>query len=201
MKHPDFFDSVKPIVIRDELGEFLGSIEGDLEISYLEAVKHSGHSCPTIASSFVSIRYALEQLYGDKIPARGDIEVFSSSSISDGVNGVVMGLFSFITGARGADGFKGIGGRFSRTNLLHFDAEIKAEYRVSSIKLQKHVDFNISLDSIPFSIALKDAFVNANSGTADSAQLIEFGHLWQLRVQDVLMANSETICQASRSWN
>ena len=44
MKYPAFFDKINPIVLKDPLGEFIGTSQGGiLEINYVDTVKMAGH--------------------------------------------------------------------------------------------------------------------------------------------------------------
>lgn len=52
MKTPAYYDSVPTIMMMDPLASALGSAEnGVLEYSYVDAVKLTGHSCPTVFST------------------------------------------------------------------------------------------------------------------------------------------------------
>ncbi|EXI91363.1 MAG: hypothetical protein AW12_01368 [Candidatus Accumulibacter sp. BA-94] len=54
MTFPNFFAAVPTIVMRDRLAGFLGAADGGLiEYEYAEAVKLDGHSCPTVAGSYL----------------------------------------------------------------------------------------------------------------------------------------------------
>ena len=53
---PTFFGQGPTICLRDPLAAFLGAAEGGLmTYSYQDAVKLAGHSCPTVAGSFVVV--------------------------------------------------------------------------------------------------------------------------------------------------
>ena len=46
--------------MRDPLAEFLGAADGGrLEYTYADAVKLTGHSCPTVAGAWLATRRAL----------------------------------------------------------------------------------------------------------------------------------------------
>jgi len=190
----DYMDLVQPIKIKEQLGEFLGSFDECIDIGYLDIVKYAGHSCPTVASAFISIKYALENIYKEDIPFRGDIEVFAKNGRDVGVNGVISNVFSFVTGARESDGFKGIGGKFNRSNLLHFDSDIKSEYKILSLSLEKSVEFDISLSLVPFNPEMNKYLTLALNG-GDKEDQREFMRLWQERVKAVLRSNPDDICK------
>ena len=76
MKTPAYYDAVPSIVMVDPLAQILGSAEdGLLEYRYIDAVKLTGHSCPTVAGAWLMTRAALAQLYPGGTPRRGDIRV------------------------------------------------------------------------------------------------------------------------------
>ena len=73
---PTFFGQGPTICLRDPLAAFLGAAEGGLmTYSYQDAVKLAGHSCPTVAGSFVAVIRGLKALYSNDMPERGNIEV------------------------------------------------------------------------------------------------------------------------------
>lgn len=52
MKTPAYYDEVPAIVMMDPLAKVLGSAqEGLIEYRYVDAVKLTGHSCPTVAGA------------------------------------------------------------------------------------------------------------------------------------------------------
>ena len=56
------------IAMHDPLAEFLGAAEGGrLDYSYADAVKLTGHSCPTVAGAYAATRGAAFAL---PMPAR-----------------------------------------------------------------------------------------------------------------------------------
>ncbi len=74
----DFFYQVPPIRLREPLAEALGAFKNRdsvLEYRFIDLVKMAGHACPTIAGAFLSCQAALEALYPDAMPVRGEIGV------------------------------------------------------------------------------------------------------------------------------
>lgn len=122
----DFFDKIEPIRLKEPFAQTLGAFKEDevvLEYSFAETVKMAGHACPTISCAYTGLRKALEALYPGEIPARGEISVVVYGEPDDGVYGVMAQVFSFITGACPETGFKGLGPKFKRKNLLTFSTE------------------------------------------------------------------------------
>jgi hypothetical protein len=129
---PPFYASVRKIIVRDPLAEFLGAAEGGrLEYSYLDAVKLCGHSCPTVAAAYLAVLEGLDRLYGGAIPERGGVRVELREALEDGTTGVLANVAGLITGAAADGGFKGIAGRFVRRGLLVFGAPIGADLRAA----------------------------------------------------------------------
>ena len=96
-------------------------------------MKLAGHSCPTVAGAYLMTGKALAELYGNELPVRGAIKVEFRDGQGDGVTGVIANVVGLLTGAAQYGGFKGIGGRFDRRNLLHFDAGISGDIRFTRI--------------------------------------------------------------------
>ena len=86
-------------------------------------MKMAGHACPTVSAAYLCCRLALDRLYGDAVPVRGEIAVTVYGEPGEGVYGVMAQVMSFITGAAPATGFKGLGTRFKRKDLLKFSSE------------------------------------------------------------------------------
>ena len=121
MKTPAFFDAVPPIVVFDPLAEVLGAAEnGIVDYRYADAVKLAGHSCPTVACAWLMTRRALQELYPDTLPCRGDVRVELRAASEEGVTGVIASIAGLVTGAANESGFKGLAGRFGRRGLLRF---------------------------------------------------------------------------------
>jgi hypothetical protein len=144
MKYPAFFDEIDSIVLKDELGEFIGTSEsGIIEITYLDTVKMAGHSCAVVGGAYLMASEGLKALYGIEIPQRGEIIVEIKKSPTEENAGVVGCVLSNITGATTDDGFGGIpGGRFNRRNLLFYNAPIDTDIRFTRIDTKKQIGLN-----------------------------------------------------------
>lgn len=194
MKYPDFFNNIESIKLKDELSSFLGTFEdGDVEFTYLDVVKTAGHSCPTVAGAFLMTREALKVLFDGKIPKRGEIVVEFKEDVEDGVAGVIANVISNITGATTTTGFKGMGGRFSRCDLMFFNCEIDSNVRFSSIDSKKSVDVYYDPSLIkpdPKQAELMNKIMHGQ-GTKDD--MGEFGSLWQKRVENIFLNTEKVI--------
>ena len=188
MRFPDFFDAAPRITVRDPLARFLGAAEdGVIEYTYADVVKLAGHSCPTVASAYLMTRGALRALYADGLPERGGIRVDLRGDRPEGVTGVVANVASFLTGATQDTGFKGIGGRFDRRNLLFFGVDIPGQIRFTRVDTGAAATASARLDRVPADpriVALMPRCV-AGTATADEAEL--FRSLWQDRVRTLLV--------------
>lgn len=188
MSHPEFFDEVPQIVLRDPLSEFLGATDdGLLRYGYADAVRLAGHSCPTVASAYAATQFALRALYGDETPVRGDIRVAFRQARDDGVTGVIANVVSLLTGAMGGDGFKGLAGRFERRNLMTFGEAIEGEMRYTRVDTDRSVEVTVDLGGIPAATALPRLMSRCLDGSASSGEATEFRRLWQQRVRAILL--------------
>lgn len=188
MGFPDFFDAVPGIVLRDPLAEFLGAAEGGLiEYRYADAVRLAGHSCPTVAGAYLLTCHALRALYGVAVPERGGLRVDFRDARANGVTGVIAGVVGLLTGAAGDGGFKGLAGRFSRRDLLAFEAEVPGEIRFTRLDSGAAVTAALQLGHVPADPRMGGLLQRILSGEGDAAMLQEFAALWQERVRRILI--------------
>lgn len=185
-----FFDDVEKIIMSEPLGGLLGS-ESISVFSFGDVVKLSGHSCPTVAGAYLMTLYALKALHSDELPIRGNIKVEMKGKKGEGVVGVMANVASFITGAKEEDGFKGLGGIFSRNNLLFFGAKIKGEMKFTRLDIKKSVEVsydisNIALSDFDGSLIQKSLM---NKATKEEMELL--GKQWQKRVSEILLVHRD----------
>ena len=108
MIYPAFYDKIEPFILKDNLAHFLGATkDGIIQIDYIDCVKLAGHSCPTVAGSYILAKVALSELFGKDIPKRSQVRIeFKEPKIS-GVIGVIGSVLSFILGSSDESGFCG----------------------------------------------------------------------------------------------
>ncbi len=188
-----FFDQVPPLRLRDRLAQLLGaSDDGIIEYRYTDAVRLAGHSCPTVAGAWLSVRAGLAALYpGDELPERGGISVFLPEAEDAGVTGVIGQVLTLVTGAAAANGFHGLAGDHRRNGLLHYDA-----HEVDGVRLRRNdtgdtveVQYNPrTVAADPQQMPLMGAVLN---GLADATRTRRFGELWQDRVRRLLLDHAD----------
>ena len=144
MEYPGFFDEIEVIALKDELTKFLGvNKDGMIEITYLDIVKMAGHSCPTVGGAYLMALKGLKALYPGEIPQRGEIKVELRKSPTEDNAGVDGSVFSNITGATTDNGFGGlVAGKFSRRNLLFYNAPIDTDVRFTRLDTNKQIGIN-----------------------------------------------------------
>ena len=187
MIYPQFFNKIPTIKLQDELASFLGAFDsGIIEFSYLDIVKSAGHSCPTVLGAYLMTLEGLKALYKDEIPKRGEIIVEFKESQTTGVAGVTGNVITNITGATTTNGFKGIAGKYDRNYLMKFDKDISgASVRFVRADTQKKVDVTYDPNSIFPDRNMSVLMQKSIQGTATNEERIEFGRLWQKRVEDI----------------
>lgn len=191
MAFPDYFSRIPTITLHDPLAEVLGAAEGGLiEYSFADAVRLTGHACPTVAGAWLTGVGALRALYGDQLPRRGEIEVCLHESEDSGVSGVIASVLGLLTGAAGPGGFKGLGGQFRRNRRLHF-AEAGLEYiRLRRIDTGLSVDCQLELSAVPGDPRSGPLLGAILAGQAGPAERQLFAELWQDRVRRILLDDS-----------
>lgn len=115
----------EPIMMRDKFLELVGVTTEPIPYTYEEIVKFSGQSDAATAGAWMMAVMALEELYPDSTPVRGDIKIYAPGKESEGHMGVFGSIFSYITGAQSKIGFSGanFGEDFNRTNLMVYPIE------------------------------------------------------------------------------
>ncbi|MDQ5915964.1 MAG: hypothetical protein QG584_1857 [Pseudomonadota bacterium] len=188
MAFPIFFEEVPAFVVRDPLAEILGAAEGGLiEYRFADAVRLAGHSCPTVAGAWLMTTRALRALYGDAIPERGSVAVAFGDGLGSGVTGVIASIATLLTGASGIGGFKGLGGRFSRRDLLSFDVAGAEDIRFTRRDTGASVQVSLDLSPVPGDSRMGMLLPALLSGTATVEEKQLFGELWQDRVRRILI--------------
>lgn len=184
---PEFFTRVPSIAVHDALAEFLGAAEGGrIEYSYEDAVKLTGHSCPTVAGAYAATLEALATLYPGELPERGAIAVELRGRVDEGVTGVVASVVGLVTGAAAEGGFKGIAGRFERHGLMRFGAPIAAELRFTRLDSGACMEIDLRR-AAAMPAELMAALRQALSPDATAGERERFGRSWQARTAEMLL--------------
>lgn len=200
----EFMTEAEPIQLREPLAGMLGAVMGDdpiIEYSYVDAVKMAGHACPTVTGAWLVCREALKALYPpDEMPVRGEIAVSVFGAPDEAVYGVMSQVISLITGAAPATGFKGLGGRFVRKDLLVFNPE-KPDPAALSFKFTR-IDSGRSMlvkffpSAIPFpaekSQRAGELMEKVLAGDASREEAAEFQELWMEKIEWMLSGNTDT---------
>jgi len=188
MAFPAFFAQLPGITVYDPLAELLGSAEhGLLEYRFADAVKLTGHACPTVAASWRITVDALRALYGASLPERGAIEIDFPETQDSGVAGVMASVATLITGAAGSGGFKGLAGRYSRQQLLRFGVDGIGGIRFRRKDTGRSVDCTLNLADIPSHPQIGAWLSALLAGTADAHLRQHFHEAWLARVEAILL--------------
>lgn len=188
MRLPTFFDDVPRLSVHDALAEALGCADGGLlEYSYADAVRLTGHSCPTVAAAYWLTWLSLHELYGDTPPERGGVLVEFREDPRTGSTGVVATVVQMLTGAAGGSGFKGLGGRFSRVGLLRLAPDLPLSLRYTRLDSGEAVDATADLSLAPADEALDALLDRCIGGKAGPGDWTELGLRWQCRVKALLL--------------
>lgn len=192
MSYPNFFDAVPRISLYDPLAEFLGATQdGILHYGYFDAVRLAGHSCPTVASAYWATYRALDFLYPEATPVRGDIRVEFRQESASGVTGVMANVVSMLTGATAENGFKGLAGRFDRRRLLFFAADMPGEMRFTRRDTNQAVQVAAHLQHVPGSPRVSELMAKCLANAATTDEAAEFRQLWQERVRRILLEHGD----------
>ena len=187
MTYPQFFNNIPTIKLQDDLAYLLGAFEdGLIEFSYLDVVKSAGHSCPTVLGAYLMTLHGLKALHENEIAKRGNILVEFKEKQIDGVAGVIGSVITNITGSTTTNGFKGLAGKHDRNNLMNFEKDISgASVRFTRLDTQKSVDVFYNASMILPHPSMNSLMQKCIQGSATNEEKIEFGKVWQKRVEDI----------------
>lgn len=192
MMFPDFYREIPPITLHDGLAELLGAAEqGRLDYHYADAVRLAGHSCPTVAGAWLLARRGLLTLFPECLPERGEIRVELRAALDASTAGVVGGVLGLITGAAGEGGFKGLGQRYARRNMLLYGVDMPAEVRLTRLDQSESVLLSYHPEIVPPDAALQALLPRVISGQAAAGEQADFARLWQARVRRILLEHAE----------
>ena len=190
-----FFDDVEPIRLKEPLAHVLGAQDENelFVINYTDAVLVAGHSCPAVSGAYKVTQKALKALYGNDVPVRGQVRVLIKGGPGDLAYGPQSHVISLITGAAGATGFKGLGGRWGRNNRLFFDTD---DVQFNAFIFQREDNLKTVLVTYNPQVLPGDARMNDLSplvlrGTATKEQKELFWQLWQGNVRRILMEDEK----------
>lgn len=194
----DFLEEVEPIKLKEPLAETLGAFKEKrtvLEYTFIDVIKLAGHACPTTAGAYLCCQKALGKLYPDESPVRGEISITVYGAPDEGVYGVMAQVFSLLTGAAPATGFRGLGHKFKRKDLLKFSAE-KIDPQAMCFEFRRLDNSKAVLakfypQQIPFSEEkaqrLGELLEAVIWEAAKEPQKKEFQELWMEKVKNMLL--------------
>lgn len=190
----DYYDHAGHIHMRDRLWEFLGSTDEGQEVEYgfSDVIKFAGHACPAVSGAFKMTQKALYALYGEETPERGEIKVAVLGAATDGANGPMAQVVSYITGAATETGFEGIGGKFSRSNKLIFDkSSNEGSFIFQREDTGKTVKISYHPELLPSPEGVGPNMMKMLKGTATAEEKEKFVEQWHHRVGLVLFDEVE----------
>lgn len=194
MSFPDFFDLAPSITLTDPLAAFLGApADGRLTYCYADAVRLAGHSCPTVAGAWLMTIKAMTALWPDAIPERGAVQLLLPDAQDEGVTGVVAAVAGLVTGAAGPGGFKGIGGRFGRADLVRFDTGIPATLGFRRTDTGAGLLAIYDPSGVPPSPEMRPALQRILTGAAEPDDGATFANAWQDRVRRILVEHGDAL--------
>ncbi|EMA14135.1 hypothetical protein [Haloarcula amylolytica] len=188
---------VDPIEIRDPVAEALGVLEpGEpFIITYRDAVKEAGHSCPTASGAYRIVQLGLDALYPDDYPVRSEIEVQAAGPRDDAAYGTMSRIISYVTGATEEDGFSGLAGGYGgRRDLLRFDmfdpGTAEPTFRFRRTDTDETIEVTYHVSDVPDGGPVIGNLQGILDGSASDHQRAAFADAWHRRVQVVLRDDS-----------
>ncbi|MBF0359076.1 MAG: hypothetical protein HQL70_10755 [Magnetococcales bacterium] len=186
-ENTSLFPTNPSITLYDPLGELLGAGDGKFTYTFDDAVKLSGHACPTVAGAFLLVKVALDNLYPDgETPQRGGVSVELSAAHDEGVNGPLSQVFTLLTGAAAAQGFHGLAGQYVRKDLLRFNVDGAGLVTFKRLDTGEKISLTYSPATFPPAPGIGEKMGQVLSGNHDPELKKAFRTAWRQRVLDIL---------------
>ncbi len=189
MNLPTFYAQAPVVQTFDPLAQLLGAAtDGRLDYSYADVVRLAGHSCPTVAGTFLIGRAAMKALYPDGPAERGQIEVSMPNPVDHGTTGVEAQVLTLLTGAAAQNGFRGLAGRYARDGLLTY-ADRHESDAIIFRRRDNGAAVAVQLDTspVPGDPRQRELLMAIMQGTASDADKQAFAEVWQERVRRMLL--------------
>lgn len=188
------FPTTPSITFFDPLAELLGARDGHFHYTFDDVVKLSGHACPTVSGAFLMSIHAMQVLYGDEIPRRGEIHITLPGPVDQGVNGPISQVFTLLTGAAATNGFHGLGGQYARHGLMDFASNPTGTFTFQ--RIDNHESVNVAYDpsSIPPDPDMNPLLQQILQGDGEDSVRQQFRVMWRNRVIAILNdAGNQTV--------
>ena len=189
MQLPTFYAQAPVVQTFDPLAQFLGAAtDGRLDYSYADVVRLAGHSCPTVAGTFLMGRAAMQALYPDGPAERGQIEVSMPYPVDHGTTGVEAQVLTLLTGAAAENGFHGLAGRYARVGLLTYAGGHGSD-AISFRRRDNGAAVALQLDTspVPSDPRQRGLLMAILQDTASDVDKQAFAEVWQERVRCMLV--------------
>jgi len=198
----DFLLDVEPIRFREPFAETLGVFKKEnavLEYTFIDVVKLAGHACPTTAGAYLCCQEAIKKLYPNDIPVRGEISITAYGEPDEGVYGVISQVFTLLTGAAPASGFRGLGHKFKRKDLLKFSQKKINPgalcFKFQRLENKKKVTVSFYPHKVPFpkgkAKRLGELLEKVVWEAAKKNEIREFQDLWMGKVRDMIIKRKD----------
>jgi len=186
MGFPDFYRRIPRLAVVDPLADLLGASDnGRLAYGFEDAVRLTGHACPTVAIAYGLTVKGMQALFPDEAPRRGSVSARFAGSFDEGSTGVVASVVSLLTGAAGDAGFKGLGDRHVRRGRCEFGAGGEG------FSLHRDDGGGVALQGRPERIAgdpwLAELLPRCLAGSATQQERADFQRIWQRRIERLLV--------------
>ncbi len=196
-----YINDPEPLMIRDPFLELLGQVDGAIPFYYSEVVKLSGHSCGATSGAWMLVKKALEALYGDETPIRGDIKITMPGPADQFYIGVFGEIFTYLTGAAPSSGFPGTAfpENANRRNMMIYPEEpadtlfplVDYIFERTDTGKKVAVGYNLGMVQPAESPELKEMQAALTNGTINAADRAEWTQWWNDRAENTFKNHAQ----------
>ena len=156
------FPTTPSVTLFDPLAELLGAGDGRFHYTFDDAIKLSGHACPTVAGAFLMTVHALKALYGDEMPRRGEIHITIPGPMD------------------------GLGGQYARHGLMGFGSDQTGKFTFQRTDNSESVTVSYDPSSIPPDPGMMPLLQQILQGDSEPSIRQKFQGMWRSRVINIL---------------
>lgn len=196
-----YINDPEPLMFRDPFLEILGQVDGAIPFYYSEVVKLSGHSCGATSGAWTLVKKAMEALYGDETPVRGQIKITMPGPPDQYYIGVFGEIFTYLTGAAPESGFPGaeFGKDYNRRNLMIYPDEptdnlfplVDYIFERTDTGKKVAVGYNLGMVQPMDTPELKAMYPALVAGTLSAADKAEWIQWWNDRAENTFKNHAQ----------
>ena len=144
-------------------------------------------------ASIAQVARAMELYKNDETPVRGQLKVHLRSLESEGANGVIGSVLTYLLGAAGSGGFKGLAGQFSRNYLIEYGVDQSCQIIIERLDTSRRVGIDYHPQHVPSDPNVSHLLKKVIDQTSSVEETKLLHDLWNTRVSKLLIDEKDNL--------